>query len=70
MGAAAGTRPGVNLMHLDALAAVDEESPFHGPARDWLETALCIEHGLRIAGADSDFARFTEIGWINPVATP
>ncbi len=31
--------------------------------------ALCIEHGLAIASADSDFARFTEVVWINPVAT-
>lgn len=31
--------------------------------------ALCIEHGLDVVSADSDFARFTEIDWINPVAT-
>lgn len=30
--------------------------------------ALCIEHGLQIVSADSDFARFTEISWVNPVA--
>jgi uncharacterized protein len=30
--------------------------------------ALCIEHGLAIVSADSDFARFTEVEWINPVA--
>jgi len=30
--------------------------------------ALCIEHGLSIVSADSDFARFTEIRWINPLA--
>ena len=29
--------------------------------------ALCIEHGLQIISADSDFARFNEINWINPV---
>ncbi len=28
--------------------------------------ALCIEHGLKVVSADSDFARFTEIDWINP----
>ncbi len=30
-------------------------------------TALCIEHGLQMVSADSDFARFTEIAWFNPV---
>jgi len=30
--------------------------------------ALCIEHGLQMVSADSDFARFTEIAWFNPVA--
>lgn len=30
--------------------------------------ALCIEHGLTVVSADSDFARFTEVSWINPVA--
>lgn len=29
--------------------------------------ALCIEHGLSIVSADSDFARFSEIDWVNPV---
>lgn len=29
--------------------------------------ALAIEHGLSIASADGDFARFDEIRWINPL---
>ncbi len=29
--------------------------------------ALGIEHGLQIVSADSDFARFIDITWINPV---
>ena len=29
--------------------------------------AIAIEHGLAICSADSDFARFTEVEWINPV---
>jgi uncharacterized protein len=31
--------------------------------------ALCIEHGLEIVSADSDFARFDEITWINPITS-
>lgn len=31
--------------------------------------ALCIEDGLQIVSADSDFARFTEITWVNPINT-
>ncbi|MCP9485990.1 MAG: PIN domain-containing protein [Gaiellaceae bacterium MAG52_C11] len=30
--------------------------------------ALALEHGLAVASADTDFARFTEIEWVNPVA--
>ncbi len=29
--------------------------------------ALAIEHGLDVYSADTDFARFTEIRWINPL---
>jgi len=29
--------------------------------------ALAIEHGLDVCSADTDFARFTEIHWINPL---
>lgn len=31
--------------------------------------ALAIEHGMSICSADTDFARFHEIRWINPIAT-
>ena len=30
--------------------------------------ALAIEHGLEACSNDSDFARFSEVRWINPVA--
>lgn len=31
--------------------------------------ALAIEHGLAVSSADSDFARFQEITWTNPLRT-
>ena len=34
---------------------------------DAVLAALCVEHGLVVVSADSDFARFTELSWINPV---
>jgi hypothetical protein len=39
-----------------------------GLVSDAVLAALCIEHGLDIVSADSDFARFRELNWINPVA--
>ena len=39
-----------------------------GLVSDAALAALCIEHGLDIVSADSDFARFPEVRWINPIA--
>ena len=30
--------------------------------------AIAIEHGLEVCSADTDFARFTEVRWRNPLA--
>jgi nucleotide-binding universal stress UspA family protein len=30
--------------------------------------ALAVEHGVAVASADTDFARFTEVRWENPLA--
>jgi toxin-antitoxin system PIN domain toxin len=30
--------------------------------------ALALEHGLTVCSADTDFARFTEVRWQNPLA--
>lgn len=34
---------------------------------DAVLAALCLEHGLTIVSADSDFARFRDVRWVNPV---
>lgn len=30
--------------------------------------ALCIEYGLEMVSADTDFARFRNLTWVNPIA--
>ena len=30
--------------------------------------ALALQHGLDVYSADTDFARFTEVRWVNPLA--
>jgi toxin-antitoxin system PIN domain toxin len=35
---------------------------------DGMLAALAIEHGLTVCSVDSDFARFDEIAWANPLA--
>jgi predicted nucleic acid-binding protein len=68
------------------LFAADKESPHYPRASRWLNDqlsgerrvgipwqslgALAIEHGIEVCSADTDFARFTEIAWQNPVADP
>jgi toxin-antitoxin system PIN domain toxin len=32
--------------------------------------ALAIEHGVPIASVDTDFARFAEVTWLNPLVGP
>ena len=39
-----------------------------GLVSDATLAALCIEHGLDIVSADSDFARFSELRRVNPIA--
>lgn len=39
-----------------------------GLLTDGVLAALCIEYGLSVVSADSDFARFGELEWTNPVA--
>lgn len=34
---------------------------------DAMLAALAIEHGLAVVSADTDFARFPEVSWTNPL---
>lgn len=55
--------------HVSILGRLVEDMELRGNLiSDAVLVALCIEHGLDIVSADSDFARFTEVTWINPVA--
>lgn len=35
---------------------------------DAMLAALALEHGIEVQSADSDFARFPEVSWRNPIA--
>jgi uncharacterized protein len=55
--------------HRDILGRLVRELDLRGNlVTDAVLAALCVEHGLSIVSADSDFARFRELTWINPVA--
>jgi len=52
------------------LGRLIRELDLHGNlVSDAALAALCIEHGLTIISADSDFARFSEVHWVNPIQT-
>jgi len=46
----------------DATGAVGNLVP------DLMLAALALEHGVAVVSADTDFGRFSQIRWINPVA--
>ncbi|HWH27771.1 MAG TPA: TA system VapC family ribonuclease toxin [Mycobacteriales bacterium] len=54
--------------HRELLGRLIHELDLRGNlASDAVLAALCLEHGLTIVSADSDFARFREVRWLNPV---
>ncbi|MGI8936951.1 MAG: TA system VapC family ribonuclease toxin [Iamia sp.] len=56
--------------HRSILGRLIRELDLRGPIiSDAVLAALCIEHGLGMISADTDFARFPEVPWHNPVAT-
>ena len=55
--------------HRDILGRLVRDLDLRGNlVSDAVLAALCIEHGAEIVSADSDFARFTEVTWVNPLA--
>jgi len=55
--------------HAEVLGALVRNYQLRGNlVSDAQLAALAIEHGLRICSADTDFARFREIDWHDPIA--
>lgn len=54
--------------HAEILGDLIVRGDLHGNlVRDAHLAALAIEYGVGICSADSDFARFPGVRWINPV---
>ncbi len=41
-----------------------------GMTTDAQLAAIAVEHGVAVVSADTDFARFSEVAWINPLTSP
>lgn len=60
--------PGPTERHADVLRSLITTYDLRGNLiADADLAALAIEHGLAICSADTDFARFREVRWVNPV---
>lgn len=60
--------PGATERHVDVLGALVRRYRLAGnQIPDAHLAAIAIEHGLEVCSADTDFARFTEIRWRNPI---
>ena len=56
--------------HADVLGSLIDRYHLSGNALpDAHLAALAIEHGVAVCSADTDFARFREVQWINPLST-
>ena len=61
--------PAATDRHADVLAGLIDRYRISGNlVPDAHLAALALEHGLEICSADTDFARFTEVRWYNPMA--
>lgn len=61
--------PKATPRHADVLGQLVERYDLRGNLiSDAHLAALAIEHGLTLCSADTDFARFSELRWLDPVA--
>jgi toxin-antitoxin system PIN domain toxin len=60
--------PGPTPAHADVLGSLLEGVSNPQLVPDAHLAALAIEHGLTVCSNDSDFARFSEVRWENPLA--
>lgn len=61
--------PGPGPAHREILAGLLVTHDVRaGLVTDAVLVALCLEYGLEIVSADSDFARFNDVVWVNPLA--
>jgi hypothetical protein len=61
--------PTPTTRHEETLGALLERSAVTGDlVHDAHLAALALEHGLAVCSADTDFARFPEVEWVNPLA--
>jgi toxin-antitoxin system PIN domain toxin len=62
--------PSPTERHAEVLSDLVRRYRVVGPlVSDAVLAALAVEHGVSIASTDSDFARFREIRWENPLAS-
>jgi predicted nucleic acid-binding protein len=54
--------------HADVLGSLLRRYRLAGNLVPDAHLAAAIEHGLEVCSADSDFARFAEVRWRNPLA--
>jgi uncharacterized protein len=69
LGAEAAWIPAPTERHAEVLRSLVLSYHLRGNAvADAQLAALAVEHGLSVCSADTDFARFREIEWENPVS--
>lgn len=62
--------PGPTERHAEVLGGLIVKYELRGNlVTDAQLAALAIEHGLTVCSADTDFARFSEIAWLDPLGT-